>query len=127
MTGVQTCALPILKEVVNLNEVRGNTAFKGIVKGRVVLISGKKDLYKVKEGDVIVTTMTTPDYVPAMQKASAFVTDEGGITCHAAIIAREMEKPCIIGAKVATKILKDGMEVEVNANQGIVRILKKSN
>ena len=62
--------------------------------------------------------------MPAMEKAAAFVTDEGGITCHAAIVAREMKKPCIIGTKIATKVLKDGDLVEVDAEKGIVRILK---
>ena len=62
--------------------------------------------------------------VPIMKKASAFVTDEGGVTCHAAIISREMRKPCIIGTKVATQLLKDGDMVEVDANSGFVKILK---
>jgi pyruvate,water dikinase len=70
--------------------------------------------------------MTTPAIIQAMHKASAFVTDEGGITSHAAIIAREMKKPCIIGTKIATKVLKDGDMVEVNADKGIVKILKKA-
>ena len=60
-----------------------------------------------------------------MQRASAFVTDEGGITCHAAIVAREMRKPCIVGTRVATRVLKDGDIVEVDANSGIVRIIKQ--
>ena len=60
-----------------------------------------------------------------MEKASAFVTDEGGILCHAAIVAREMKKPCIIGTKVSTKILKDGDMVEVDADNGIVKVLEK--
>ena len=79
---------------------------------------------KLKDGDVLVTNMTTPNYLVAMKKAVAFITDEGGITCHAAIIAREMKKPCIIGTKNATKVLKDGDLVEVDANKGIVRKLK---
>ena len=70
--------------------------------------------------------MTTPDFVPAMKKASAFITDEGGITCHAVIIAREMKKPCIIGTKIATQILKDGDLVEVDADNGVVRILERA-
>ena len=69
--------------------------------------------------------MTTPDYIPAMKKAAAFVTDEGGITCHAAIIAREMKKPCIVGTKIATKVLHDGDLVEVDADKGVVRILER--
>jgi pyruvate,water dikinase len=59
-----------------------------------------------------------------MNKASAFITDEGGITCHAAIVARELNKPCIIGTKIATKVLKDGDMVEVDAERGVVRIIK---
>ena len=70
--------------------------------------------------------MTTPDYLPNMKKALAFVTDEGGITCHAAIVAREMRKPCIIGTKVATRVLKSGDLVEVDAEKGIVTILEKA-
>ena len=68
--------------------------------------------------------MTFPSFVVAMKKASAFVTDEGGITCHAAIIARELKKPCIIGTKNATQVLHDGDLVEVDANKGIVKIIK---
>jgi pyruvate,water dikinase len=68
--------------------------------------------------------MTTPDFVPAMKKAVAFITDEGGITSHAAIVARELKKPCIIGAKIATRALKDGDLIEVDANRGVVKILK---
>jgi len=69
--------------------------------------------------------MTHPEFLPMMRKAVAFVTDEGGITCHAAIVAREMKRPCIIGTKNATKVLKDGDMVEVDAEKGIVKILKK--
>ena len=71
----------------------------------------------------MVATMTFPNFIPAMEKAAAFVTDEGGILCHAAIVAREMKKPCIIGTKIATQVLKDGELVEVDANKGIVRKL----
>jgi pyruvate,water dikinase len=65
--------------------------------------------------------MTRPDYVPAMKKAAAIVTNEGGITCHAAIVSRELGIPCIIGTKIATEVFKDGDVVEVNANHGWVR------
>ena len=68
--------------------------------------------------------MTTPDFVPAMEKAAAIVTDRGGILCHAAIVSREMSKPCIIGTKIATKVLKDGDLVEVDADKGVVRKIK---
>lgn len=107
-----------------VSEIKGQIAQKGVVKGMVRLIEKYEDINKVGEGDVLVTTMTMPRYLPAMKKAIAFVTDEGGVTCHAAIVAREMKKPCIIGTKIATQVLKDGDEVEVDANSGVVRILR---
>ena len=77
----------------------------------------------MKNGDILVSPMTTPNFVPAMKLAAAIVTDEGGVMCHAAIVAREMKKPCIIGTKIATKVLKDGDIVEVDADKGVVKIL----
>jgi pyruvate,water dikinase len=99
-------------------------ASPGIVKGVVKVCESVSDIDKVQTGEILVASMTRPEYLPAMQKAAAFITDEGGITCHAAIIAREMKKPCIIGTKKATKVLKDGDLVEVDSNKGIVRKLK---
>ena len=104
--------------------LNGQVAYRGKVMGIVKLVFSLSDISKVKKGDVIVTSMTMPKYLPALKKAGAFVTDEGGITCHAAILAREMKKPCIIGTKIATKVLKDGDLVEVDAEKGIVRIIK---
>lgn len=72
----------------------------------------------------MVCVMTLPDYVSAMKLAKAIITDEGGITCHAAIISRELGIPCIVGTKIATKILKDGDLVEVDADRGIIKIIK---
>ena len=112
------------EEVVQVNEFKGNVAFKGKITGRVAYIKDKTDFSKIKEGDILVTSMTTPEMVPAMKLAAAFITDEGGVTCHAAIVAREMKKPCIIGTKIATKVLKDGDMVEVDAEKGIVTILQ---
>ena len=108
------------------NLIRGTVANKGYIKGKVKVVLDNSQLHKVLEGDIIVAFMTTPDFVPAMEKASAFITDEGGILCHAAIVAREMKKPCIIGTKIATKVLKDGDLVEVDADKGVVKILKKA-
>jgi pyruvate,water dikinase len=76
---------------------------------------------KFVEGDVLVTTMTHPEFLSVMKQASAIVTDEGGITCHAAIVARELGKPCIIGTKIGTKVFKDGDMVEVDAERGVVK------
>jgi len=87
-------------------------------------LKGAADVSKVKRGDILVTSMTTPELAPAMEKAAAFITDEGGILCYAAIVACEINKPCIIGTKIATKVLKDGDLVEVDAIKGIVRKLQ---
>ncbi len=106
--------------------LRGIAASRGKTKGKAKIIFGLNDLRKIEAGDILVAITTHPDYVPAMQKAAAFVTDEGGITSHAAIVSREMNKPCIVGTKIATKVLKDGDMVEVDAERGIVTILKRS-
>ncbi len=110
-----------------LSELSGTVAFKGKVVGQVKIIHTENDLWKVQEWDVLVSWFTRPEYIPAMEKASAFITNDGGITCHAAIIARELKKPCIIGTKVATQVLKDGDLVEVDADNGIVKILSSEN
>lgn len=109
-----------------ITEIKGSVANPGFAHGFVRVMHYSTELSKVQEGDILVTAMTTPDFVPAMKKASAIVTDEGGVTCHAAIVSREMSKPCIIGTKIATKVLHDGDEVEVDADKGIVRIIKRA-
>lgn len=106
--------------------ITGQVANRGKVRGRVKILSSHLEVGKVKSGEILVVTMTTPDFISAMEKAVAFVTDEGGITCHAAIVAREMNKPCIIGTKIATKVLKDGDLIEVDADKGVVRLLEHS-
>jgi len=107
-------------------ELHGITAAAGFAKGKVKIVLNKDALQRIDSGDILVTVMTTPECVPAMKKASAIITDEGGITCHAAIVSRELGKPCIIGTKIATKVLHDGDEVEVDADKGVVRILKRA-
>lgn len=108
------------EEVEDVTEFRGAIACKGKARGRVKIIKDRNDFGKISTGDILVTSMTTPDMIPIMKKAAAFVTDEGGVTSHAAIISREMRKPCIIGTKIATRVLQDGDLVEVDANTGIV-------
>ncbi len=108
----------------DINELRGAIANKGKIKGRIKIVLNRSELNKVGNDDILVAPMTTPWYLPAMKKAAGFITDEGGLLCHAAIVSREMNKPCIIGAKIATKVLKDGDLVEVDANKGIVRRIK---
>jgi len=100
--------------------LRGLGATTGASGGKVKIISGPKEIGKVESGNILVAKMTSPDYVPAMRKASAIITDEGGITSHAAIVSRELGIPCIVGAGNATEILKDDMVVTVDADHGIV-------
>jgi phosphohistidine swiveling domain-containing protein len=105
----------------NISEVKGNVAFRGKVQGRVKLhlsVIGGADL---PDGTVLVSGMTNPQIIPFLKNVVAIVTDEGGLTCHAAIISRELKIPCIVGTKLATQILKDGDMVEVDAEKGIVR------
>jgi phosphohistidine swiveling domain-containing protein len=102
--------------------LQGSIAYRGHVVGKVKILNSPKEDFG--EADILVVGMTTPDYLYAMKKAKAFITDEGGITCHAAIVAREMQKPCIIGTKTATKRLKDGDMVEVDASNGSVGTIK---
>lgn len=102
--------------------LKGMPACPGVAEGTVKVVSSSKDQDKVLVGDILVASMTTPDFLPAMRRAAAFITDEGGVTCHAAIVARELGKPCIIGTRNATKILKDGDKVTVNADAGLAEI-----
>lgn len=101
--------------------VKGQVAFRGNIKGKVRIVLNANSDHNFKDGEILVTGMTRPEFVPLMKKASAIVTDEGGITCHAAIVSRELKVPCVIGTKIATKVFKDGDMVEVDANGGIIR------
>lgn len=105
------------------SELHGRTAFPGVVTGKVRIIRREDELHKFEAGEILVSHMTVPDFLPAIHLAAALVTDEGGITCHAAIIARELKKPCIIGTKVASHTLHDGDLVEVDATNGIIRLV----
>ena len=108
-------------QLVNLKQlIQGEPASFGIGFGKVVKIKSAKEIDKVKNGDVLVTEMTAPDFVPAMKRASAIVTDKGGQTSHAAIVSRELGVPAIVGTKIATKILKEDQLVTVNGATGIV-------
>ncbi len=100
--------------------VTGLGASPGLVSGEVKVISGSNELNKIKEGDIMVTVMTTPDMVPAMTRAAAIVTDEGGMTCHAAIVSRELSCPAVIGTKIGTEKLSDGMLITVDGRKGLV-------
>lgn len=104
-----------------MRELRGECAFPGSANGMVRIICSTQDLSKMQSGDILVSVSTNPNLLPALRKAAGIITDRGGITCHAAVIARELKIPCVIGTGIATKILKDGDRVTVNATQGVVQ------
>ena len=104
--------------------MKGQIAQPGKVEGIVKLVFGPQHNSKVKEGEILISRATSPQLLPAMKKAVAFITDVGGITSHAAIVAREMKKPCVVGTKHATEIFSDGDLVEVDANEGIIKLIK---
>ncbi|MDP3244557.1 MAG: PEP-utilizing enzyme [bacterium] len=101
----------------------GRPAFHGLVRGRVKIIRTQNDFYKMKKGDILVAPNTRPEYVPIMKIAAAIISVEGGLTCHSAIISRELKIPAIVGVQGAIAALKDGDLVEVDANKGIVKRL----
>lgn len=111
------------EEKSNSKIISGSIANRGKVKGIARVLTKYQDIYRVEKGDIIVATMTTPDYVSAMEKASGFITDEGGITCHAAILSREFNVPCIVGTINGTKEIQDGQMIELDAYNGKVYIL----
>ncbi len=120
-----------LKKVTNLIGIVANNGNRRIIKGKVFLFNwGSRNfnerIYKFPEGRILVAGQTRPLLMPAIRKAEAIITDEGGLLCHAAIVSRELGIPCIIGTKIATRVLKDGDLVEVDAKKGVVKVLKKT-
>lgn len=103
------------------NIIKGQPAYKGKARGIVKIINTMPEMAKMHQENILVSHMTNPSIVPAMKMAAGIITDIGGITCHAAIVSRELKVPCIIGTKVATDLLRDGDRVEVDADKGIVR------
>ena len=114
----------LVVDVAGVTEIRGMPAHLGTATGTVTILRGIEDVPKMKKGNILVSPMTKPDYLPALAQAAAIVTDEGGVTCHAAIVSRELGIPCIIGTKIASRVLKDGDTVEVDAGKGLVRKIK---
>jgi len=107
-------------------EIKGQVACGGKAVGRAKILKQIDEIYKVNHGDVVVSPMTSPELMPALRRCVAIVTNFGGITCHAAIISREFEIPCIVGTKNATEIINDNDLVEVDANSGIVKVIQTS-
>ncbi|MDD4900881.1 MAG: PEP-utilizing enzyme [Patescibacteria group bacterium] len=112
--------------LVNNGILMGQPASPGKVEGKAVVAHGLNEaLSLVKKGDILVTGYTSARYVPAMKKAAAIITETGGITAHAAVVSRELGVPCVIAVKDVTKVIKTGDLVEVDADKGVVRILKR--
>ncbi|MDO8626888.1 MAG: PEP-utilizing enzyme [Candidatus Diapherotrites archaeon] len=117
----------VFEEVVEQkDEFSGQIASPGLVKGIVRIVNTSEEMNEFQEGEILVSSATSPDLLPAMKKSSAIITDQGGLTSHAAIVSRELGVPCVIGTKFATKILKDGDRVEVDASHGIIRVLERA-
>ncbi len=100
--------------------LQGYGASPGVASGKVILVNDVKDTSRVQEGDIMVATMTNPDMVPAMKKVVGIITDEGGMTCHAAIVSRELGTPAVVGTKQATSLLKEGQIVTIDGEKGII-------
>lgn len=115
----------LLSPSLGSSEIKGQSASKGQYVGvvRVIRDAESPEAKDFQEGEILVTSMTRPEFVPLMKKAGAIITDEGGVTCHAAIVSRELRKPCIIGTKNATHVLKTGDRVEIDADKGVVHII----
>jgi len=113
--------LVIFKKIQEVSELTGMCASLGSARGFAKVVRSVEEMGKVRDGDILVMATTRPEHLPAMKRAAAIITDEGGVTSHAAITSRELGKPCIIGTKIATKVFKDGDLVEVDANKGVVR------
>ncbi|MFH1713023.1 MAG: PEP-utilizing enzyme [Candidatus Jacksonbacteria bacterium] len=105
-------------------ELKGRMAcLGGVITGRAKVCLDKNQINKVKKGDILITQFTTPDFVPAMERAAAIVADQGGLSSHAAIVSRELGVPCVIDTKNATRLIKDNDLIEIDARQGIIKIL----
>ncbi|MDD5071706.1 MAG: PEP-utilizing enzyme [Patescibacteria group bacterium] len=111
------------EEIKMVNKLSGEVASPGKAKGEVAIINAPEDMKKMMAGNILVSFSTNPNLMPAIRQAAAIVTDEGGLTCHAAIVSRELGIPCVVGTKIATQVLEDGDRVRVDANAGIVRKL----
>jgi len=114
-----------IKSSRDIKEVKGNIANKGRTQGKVRVINNIAQSKDFNQGDIVVSINTNPSLMAVLVKCGAIVTDEGGIMCHAAIVSRELHIPCIIGTKIATKVFKDGDMVEVDADNGVVRLIQR--
>jgi len=102
--------------------IKGQVAYPGDVSGTVRVVMGESHFGKLEEGDILVAPMTRPEYIPIIRRAKAIITDEGGVTCHASIVSRELRIPCVVGTKIATRIFSDGDNISIK--EGVIRRVK---
>ncbi|MBD3210720.1 hypothetical protein GF318_05045 [Candidatus Micrarchaeota archaeon] len=107
-----------LDKVEKVEEIRGTPASRGSAEGEAVVITREEEFNKMKDGAILVAVMTRPEYTPLMKRAAGIITDEGGLTCHAAVVSREFRIPCIVGTRIATSVLRDGDRVRLDADKG---------
>ncbi|NIO44504.1 MAG: hypothetical protein GTN36_03030 [Candidatus Aenigmarchaeota archaeon] len=121
-------AYSVIKKIDQSRVIQGVLASRGksyYFRGVAKILSSPKEVDKINEGDILITKMTSPDYIIAMRKAGAIITDEGGILCHAAVVSRELGISCIVGTKIATKMIKDGDVIEIHGGRGSVKIIER--
>ncbi len=120
----ESMGIKATETTIHPSNFKGIAASKGIACGKVRKIKVAAHLHRVQQGEILVAITTSPNYINAMNLAGAIVTDEGGLTSHAAIVSRELKKPCIVGTKIATRVLNDGDVIEVNGETGEVKIIQ---
>lgn len=113
-----------LKINTSISILKGRTACKGNAKGKAIIVLGHKHFNLINNGDIIVVRNTSPDYTPILKKVSAVIAEDGGLTAHVSVISRELNIPCIVGVQHATSIITNGDMLEVDADNGIIKILK---
>lgn len=111
------------EKIVQVSEFKGLPASPGTITGKARVLEDASRISELEEGEILVTYMTTIEFIPAFRKAAAVITDEGGMSCHAAIISREFKLPCVVGTQIATRVVQTGDFLEVDANRGIIKIL----
>lgn len=117
--------IELIKEDIQKDNLSGQTAFPGVVEGKARIITKRGDISEFKQGEIVVASTTTPDYLPAMKKSVAIISEHGGMICHAAITSRELKIPCIVGVKNITKIVDNGDLLKVDADNGTIKIIEK--
>jgi len=123
--GKQAVALNkhLKKQIGKKAKLKGMPAYAGIVKGEVKIIRDQNDFPKMKKGDILVAPNTRPEFLPVLKIAGAIISEEGGITCHAAIVSRELKTPCIVGVQGILSVVRDGDVIEVDAKKGLIKKL----